>query len=99
MSRQSQHWRLINKRKWAKVRLQVLASAGHRCAECSRAGRLEIDHRIPLHVDASDPYDLSNLQAMCRSCHIAKTSLENSRPNPARDRWRQFISDRIQATS
>ena len=95
----SREWRRVNQKRWAKVRLQVLESAGYRCAKCSRLGRLEIDHRIPLHVDASDPYDLSNLQALCRSCHISKTSSENSRPNPARDRWRQFISDRIQATS
>ena len=98
MSRQSQHWRLINKRRWAKVRLQVLESAGYRCAKCGRSGRMEVDHVVPLHAGGA-MYELTNLQALDRNCHISKTRLENSRPNPARTRWAEFVKRRMQEVS
>ena len=40
-------------------------------------------------------YDLGNLQALCRGCHIRKTAGENERPDPERDRWRALIARRV----
>jgi len=48
------------------------------CVECMRAGRAaaaeEVDHVIPL-ADGGDD-DESNLQSLCKPCHMAKTARE-----------------------
>ena len=64
---------------------------------CGRAGRLECDHIIPLEREpGQDPYDPHGLQALCRSCHIAKTAVENRRPlTPAEERWRALVADML----
>ena len=71
----------LDKRRWASTRLQVqelLERDGWRCCQCGRSGsRLEVDHKKRMR-DGGKPWDLGNLQTLCRGCHILKTSLENS---------------------
>ena len=58
---------------------------------------MEVDHILPLfRVPHQDPYDPANLQALCRTCHIAKTRRENRRPlTPAEQAWRELVSREI----
>ena len=59
------------------------------------AGRLEVDHLVPLE-DGGDPWSESNLQALCRGCHIAKTAAENRARRPASASvlaWRQLVDE------
>ena len=65
------------KRKWEIVRQRVFARARYRCAACGAAGRLEADHIQPI-CEGGPFWDERNIQALCRSCHIAKTR---------RDQW------------
>ena len=54
-----------------------------------------MDHRIPLD-DGGAPYDLGNLQVLCRGCHIRKTAGENrARPPvaPEVEAWRQLVEE------
>lgn len=47
---------------------------GHTCRCCGVGGQLDIDH---IHNKGSRPelkYQLSNLQYLCRECHINKTA-------------------------
>ena len=60
-----------NRRQWRKVRLKVLDRDGWKCTQCTKAGRLEVDHIKPLE-NGGAVYALDNLQTLCRSCHIAK---------------------------
>ena len=79
--------------RWAAARRQVIARDRWRCRACGRAGRLECDHVRPLRA-GGDPYDMGNLQTLCRSCHIAKTAGENRRPlTPAEAAWRDFVAE------
>ena len=78
---------MLDARRWANVRHSILERDGYRCRECGRAGRLEVDHVLPLKR-GGDPYALGNLQALCRACHIRKTSRENTRPG--RLPWLRF---------
>ena len=82
----------LNARRWAAVRRVVFERDGWRCVMCGRAGRLECDH-----VDRDwrgDPYDPTNLQTLCRTCHIAKTADENRRPpTPAESAWREYVAE------
>lgn len=93
----SQKHRSFNRRRWAYVRWRVLERDGWRCVKCGKAGRLEVDHTIPLHHGGA-PYSMSNLQALCRGCHIAKTRQENaaaaSTP-PHIQKWRDMVESRM----
>ena len=81
-----------SRRYWGKVRLQVLERDSWRCQKCGKAGRLEADHRIPLE-DGGALYDLDNLQALCRSCHIAKSRGEQTvhETPPEVLEWRRYL--------
>ena len=64
---------------------------------CGRAGRLECDHVMPMQREpGQDPYDPNGLQALCRSCHVAKTATENRRPQtPDEMAWRALVAELI----
>ena len=44
------------------------------CANCGCVGPLETDHVVPLHRGGKDEW--SNLQSLCKECHVAKTARE-----------------------
>jgi 5-methylcytosine-specific restriction protein A len=48
------------------------------CVFCSKEGKVrqaaEVDHIIPLHQDGPD--EVSNLQGLCRPCHVMKSARE-----------------------
>ena len=94
------------RKRWGKLRLRILDRDGYRCQckgcagcgpeGCGRAGRLDVDHRIPLDVAPDRMYDESNLQALCTfGCHRAKTRSENTPANPERDAWRVYLAARM----
>ena len=84
----------LDRRRWAKIRVQVLERDGYRCVRCGKPGRLEVDHIKPA-FRGGDLYDLANLQSLCRNCHIAKTASENRRVWPDRDAWRRLVIERM----
>ena len=81
----------LDRRRWAAVRVQVLERDNWRCSACRSYGN-EVDHVRPLSRGGS-PYDLANLQCLCRSCHIEKTRIENEQPDPAREAWRKLVAE------
>ena len=87
----------INRRIWGLVRLRVLDRDGWRCVTCGKSGRLEVDHIKPMDLGGAK-YDKSNLQALCRPCHFAKTARENmiARGLVEKYRWRTFIAERLE---
>lgn len=61
------------------------------CAECERQGLVriadEMDHIVPVNQAPDRVWDETNLQGLCRPCHLIKTARENGRlPNPERER-------------
>lgn len=67
-------------RPWRRLRDQVMQRDNYlcQCDECKRLKRVrpadEVDHRIPLSQGGTD--SLSNLSAINRDCHRAKTQRE-----------------------
>ena len=63
---------------WQKARRMVLADSPL-CIQCLARGRCvpaeEVDHIVPLKAGGTN--DRSNLQALCKACHSAKTMREN----------------------
>ena len=74
---------------WKQLRRQALDRDGWRCRRCGRAGRLEVHHVKELASGGRN--DLSNLETLCRRCHMAATARFNSRyrPDPA---WTRLVA-------
>ena len=91
----SRHHTHLNTGRWAAVRRAVFERDGWRCRKCGRAGRLEIDHIVPMQREpGQDPFDPNGLQTLCRRCHIRKTAAENRRPlTPEELAWRGLVTE------
>ncbi len=81
----------MNLARWRRVRRQAFERDGWRCVLCGRAGALEADH-VQRLTDGGDPYDLANVQTLCRSCHFAKSRAERGGPiGPKARAWRELL--------
>lgn len=57
------------------VKYSLIDKRGCRCEKCGRRGvRLELDHIIPIADGGTN--EESNLQLLCRPCHLKKTHQE-----------------------
>ena len=76
----------------------MLRRSGYRCEACGRltaAPFLEVHHRIPLELGGA-PFDLTNLQALCRPCHFSHHGatlrpLDTSKLRQHRREWRAYL--------
>lgn len=74
---------------WEKIRKAVIKRDGGMCQECKRGGRViagrEVDHIVNKAKAKAmgwtdDQIDaLSNLQYLCKPCHLAKTAKDEGR--------------------
>lgn len=87
--------RVIRSPRWQALRLAALRRDDWRCVKCGAVGRLEVDHVRPVRDATALAFELSNLQALCPSCHSKKTRAEIGLPppNPERLRWRAAIDE------
>ena len=74
---------IYSSREWKRVRLAVLTRDGYRCRVCGHYA-VEV-HHIKALVDGGAPFDLTNLEARCRDCHI------DTHANPGRRAWRRLV--------
>ena len=89
----SNHHRRIPSRQWRKLRAQVLLRDGFRCQVCGRAGKMEVDHIVPMEK-GGHPTDPDGLQAICVPCHIDKTRGERGAAEiPGHAEWRALVSE------
>ena len=51
----------------------------------------EVDHILRVQ-DGGAPYDLANLQTLCRGCHVGKTSAERGAV-PLPTDWTALVDD------
>ena len=80
---------------WPSFRRSILERDRYRCRRCGRAGRLEVDHVIPVDKGGA-VLDPANAQTLCRGCHIAKTRAENRKPlSPERAAWRDLVAEMV----
>jgi len=67
---------------WEQLRVRILDRDCSLCQPCLRAQRVtvatEVDHIIPKAAGGTD--EPSNLQAICNTCHFAKTAAESKNP-------------------
>lgn len=71
--------RVYNSKHWKLARAEVMDKRPL-CAECLKRGvetmGTDADHVVPLEQGGA-PFAVSNIQALCRKCHQAKTAKEN----------------------
>ena len=95
--------KLYYTRRWKTLRKKVKQRAGNRCQECGKVGALDCDHIIPVD-EGGDFWDIDNLQALCRMCHIEKTRKQATRRRaknnpviivnePTTRRWTAFVNE------
>ena len=82
---------------WRTLRRLILRRDSYRCQKCGKAGRLEVDHVIPVHK-GGEFWEAQNLQALCRSCHFRKSAVETTRRARAKmhkhkQAWRNMVED------
>jgi 5-methylcytosine-specific restriction enzyme A len=84
---------VIATQRWRAIRQIVLRRDNYKCVICGAVGRLEIDHIKPVRDCPELSYDIDNCQALCVSCHSAKTRAEvfGKPENPERIKWRLFM--------
>ena len=78
----------MDRRRWAVLRQKVFKRDGYRCCLCHHPGRLECDHVKPVDKGGLK-YALTNLQTLCRDCHIKKTQQENEKEPSG---WQKFVA-------
>ena len=87
--------RVCGTKRWKRLRIEALRRDGFACVRCGARHGLEVDHVQPVRDAPGRAYDLANLQALCKSCHAAKTAGEVGLPeiSPERRRWRELVAD------
>ena len=67
-------------RPWRRLRDQILQRDRHLCQNCKRKGVVtpayEVDHIV--NIESGGTNAASNLEAICRACHRAKTAREST---------------------
>lgn len=81
--------------RWKALRQAALRRDGYKCVACGSAGRLEVDHVIPVRDAPERAFDLGNLQCLCPRCHALKTRIEAGHPppDPKRAAWRAAVAE------
>lgn len=81
--------------KWKAARLAAKRRDGWQCIKCGSKTRLEVDHIVALR-DGGDPFELSNLQTLCGSCHAKKTRIEIfGETDPEKEKWRALLKGQL----
>ena len=80
----------LDQRLWKRARRATLERDNWTCQTCGKYGN-ECDHIQPLHQGGAW-YALSNLQILCRICHIEKTRAENMTVDYGREEWRKLVA-------
>ena len=75
---QRQNWdvrRWYRQVRWKRLRQQVLVEQGYQCADCGGV-RLELDvhHRVKHGGNRGAFFARTNLVALCKACHTARTA-------------------------
>lgn len=70
--------------RWKRVRSLALARANGLCEVCMQQGKVsfvdDVHHKVPIKVNKSKAFDITNLICLCRACHIqAHKDLERGR--------------------
>jgi len=78
---------------WESVRDAAIVRARRRCERCGRRGRLEVHHRVPVEEAPKRRFDPTNLEVLCRDCHIGHHRKDAM--TPERAEWHDFVRGEV----
>lgn len=78
-----------NIRNWHNIRRRVFKRDGFQCKTCGKRANLECHHIVHLQDGGSN--DLSNLETICRACHIALHKPDRKRVVIGQDEWENYL--------
>ena len=58
---------------WFNIRVKALKRDDYKCVKCGETTSLEVDHIVEV-ADGGPQFELSNLQTLCKKCHLKKTA-------------------------
>ena len=73
--------------RWRRLRAQILAREPT-CRACKHSPATTVDHIVPIR-QGGPPYDPTNLQPLCKVCHLAKTALTRTHSERAAIRYKE----------
>ena len=82
--------------RWRYTRHTALERDGHLCVRCARDGftmPADIVHHVRPIRDGGDPWAMSNLESLCRSCH-ERTHRRKPPPHKAGP-WAELLQELI----
>ncbi len=71
---------------------------GHLCVNCLKVGltaAAELVHHVQPIRKGGDPWDIDNLESLCRRCHAEEHA---EKPDPARQKWADLITQTLEGT-
>ena len=83
---------VYHSRQWRIVRRQVLDRDNWTCTNCGGRGRMEVDYIRPISRGGK-PFDLNNLRALCRTCHVKISGKLSRKPPPERAAWDKLVNE------
>ena len=81
----------LDSRHWKRLRRAILDASNWRCRTCGGYAN-EVDHTRALHHGGA-PWDVANLQPLCRRCHRQKSISESLKPDPDREAWADYLRE------
>ena len=60
---------IYSSKRWRALRQQALKRADDCCERCFSIGEIQVHHKVPVALGGAI-WDLDNLEAVCRSCHL-----------------------------
>ena len=76
--------------RWAWTRREAVRAANWQCEKCGGRGPLEVHHPIPI-AQGGAVHDPSNLQVLCRGCHIAHHHPGTGDSVTGREEWAAYL--------
>lgn len=82
---------ILSSGRWYRLAMEIRARDDYKCQKCGRRTWGEVDHIEPRQKRPDLIWTPSNLQLLCRNCHLQKTRSENPRLTPGRKEWLEFL--------
>ena len=80
--------------RWLELRNRARIRDGFLCVACKRSGLTSpgeiVHHSVPIR-EGGDPWDIDNLETLCRDCHDAA----HERPDEVRDGWSDLVAETL----
>ena len=83
--------------RWRALRDEAMERDGYRCVGCRKIGltvAAELVHHVRPIRQGGDPFDIDNLESLCRRCHAEEHAEKLA---PARQKWADLVTQTLEA--